>query len=205
MFYQGYNPSADAYKSVFEALGPVFTAATRDIEYKYIYNISGLGISSSVCRKNKNLAGFPNSFTKWDPRAMLAGFRIFSEFSALDKYNTSAWIFESYGRGHVKAVPASENAVAPEERFLHLLTSPLFWWSGEDEEDRATAFSYGYRIQKVIRGDSAAPPHAYVNYAIGHEPLPEVYGRDVARVARLERMKAAYDPDNRFGFYMPIL
>lgn len=208
LFHQGPNPTADAYQSAFAALGPVSTpTVVPGIEYKDIYRTAGLDISSPVCRKDGNLAGFPNSFSQWDPRAMRAGFDLFSEFTALEAFNTSAWILESYGREGVAAVPVGENAVAPEERSLHLLTSPLFWWDGEDAGERATALAYGQRIQTVIRGGGGGVtlPHAYVNYAIGPEPAQEVYGWDVARLARLRAVKKAYDPENRFGFYMPIV
>jgi len=138
---------------------------------------------------------------------MREAFKIFSEFTSLDTcngtFNTSAWILESYGREGVTSVSVGENAVAPEERSRHLLTSPLFWWDGEDKEQRNTALDYGYRMQKAIRG--ATLPHAYVNYAVGPESPEEVYGWDEARLERLRAVKMAYDPENKFGFYMPIV
>jgi hypothetical protein len=175
-----------------------------DIEYKNIYDVGGFGLESPVCRKNENILGYPNSFAKWDANAMREGFELFSELTAEEKFASSAWLLESYGRKGVKAVPDLESAVALEERLLHILTSPILWWSGNDKQDREKAISYGERIQKVVRGDSLEPPHSYVNYAVGPEQLPEVYGQDAGRLSKLKQLKRKYDPHNRFGFYMPI-
>ncbi|KAK1755056.1 hypothetical protein QBC47DRAFT_301016 [Echria macrotheca] len=205
VFFPGTNPIAGVYKQRFLALGPVVNVTTPDIEYVDLYTVGGLGMSSPVCREDNNLAGFPNSHAKWDPDAMRAGFNIFSELTADPTFNTSAWILESYGRHGVTAVAPSENAVAPEERQFHLLNSPLLWWVGNDEGDRKKAVEYGRRMQKAVGPKDRALFHAYVNYAVGTEALPEIYGRDSSRLARLERLKKTYDPLNRFGFYNPIV
>ncbi|CAN8106525.1 unnamed protein product [Discula destructiva] len=50
-------------------------------------------------------------------------------------------------------------------------------------------------------------PHTYVNYAEGHdyETLESIYGYESWRLDRLRSLKAAYDPENRFRFYNPIV
>ncbi|KAK3175416.1 hypothetical protein Dsin_032971 [Dipteronia sinensis] len=45
---------------------------------------------------------------------------------------------------------------------------------------------------------------AYVNYASGFEPASDWYGHEPWRLERLRKLKATYDPDNRFGYYCPI-
>jgi hypothetical protein len=182
----------------------VVNATIPDIAYSNLHSIGGFGLESPVCRKNENILGYPNSLTRWDAEGLRDGFALFSELTADPKFATSAWLLESYGREGVKKIPADENAVAPEERTLHLLTSPILWWQGDDKRDREKAISYGERIQKAVRRNSQAPPHAYVNYAVGQEDLPEIYGRDEARLAKLKQLKRTYDPYNRFGYYAPI-
>ncbi|KAK3346361.1 hypothetical protein B0T25DRAFT_460893 [Lasiosphaeria hispida] len=204
IFYEGENDVADKYTSAFFALGPVLNTTVKDIKYGDLYDVGGFGLTSPVCRKNENILGYPNSLDRWDPDAMRAGFDVFSDLTAPEKFATSAWLLESYGRKAVAAVPAAENAVAPEERSLHLLSSPILWWAGDDEQDRERAELYGKRMQEAVRRGNPALPHTYLNYAVGHEELPEVYGRDVARLAKLKRLKKMYDPNNRFGFYAPI-
>ena len=194
----------EEYISAFFSLGPVSNTSVSGIEYGNLHDVGGFGLESPVCRKDENILGYPNSLTRWDADAMRAGFNLFCELTDDEKFATSAWLLESYGRKGVEAVPVAENAVSPEERFLHILTSPVFWWSGNHERDRERAVSYGQRIQEVVRRNSLVPPHAYVNYAVGREQLPEVYGRDETRLAKLRRLKGIYDPHNRFRFYAPI-
>ncbi|KAK3325116.1 hypothetical protein B0H66DRAFT_110470 [Apodospora peruviana] len=204
IFFKGQNNVIGAYTSAFLALGPVSHTTVTDIPYGDLYDTGGMGTDGLVCRDDHNILGYPSSFPRWDADAMRAGFALFSEFTGSEKFATSAWLLESYGRKGVETVPEDSNAVSPEDRRYHLLTSPMLWWAGDDEQDRARAMSFGKRMQTAVRRNSKTPPHAYVNYAFGGEPLPEVYGRDGARLARLKRLKAEYDPHNRFGFYVPI-
>ena len=44
-----------------------------------------------------------------------------------------------------------------------------------------------------------------VNYANGDETLEEMYGHEGWRLEKLRRLKKEWDPENRFGFYAPIL
>lgn len=140
-------------------------------------------------------------------------------------FSTSTWLLESYGMRGVRAVPDEANAVAPEERRLPLLTSPILWWKGDDPAHRQRAVDIGSRIRAAVRSPFSQPhgpqpehqqqqqqqeqqrlqqAHAYVNYAYGDESVREMYGRDEARLARLRGLKRKWDPQNRFGFYNPI-
>lgn len=141
---------------------------------------------------------------------MRKAFGIFAELTTTDPvFNTSAFILESYGRHGVRAIPPGANAVAPEERSLHLLCSPLLWWDGDDAGNREKAMEVGKRMEEAVRSGSGdggeGHHHAYVNYAVGDEPLGEVYGFDEGRLERLRKLKGEYDPKGRFGFYNPIL
>ena len=56
-------------------------------------------------------------------------------------------------------------------------------------------------------GQPSRPPKTYVNYAQGHdyETLESIYGYEPWRLHRLRSLKATYDPENRFRFYVPIV
>ncbi|KAK3386714.1 hypothetical protein B0H63DRAFT_447628 [Podospora didyma] len=201
IFYEGEHNVANEYTSAFFALGPVSNLTVANIAYGDLHDVGGFGLESSECRKGENLLGHPNSSTRSDTDAMRAGFDLFSEITGYEKFVTSAWLLESYGRKGVVAVPAAENAIAPEDRFLHILTPPILWWPGGNKQGRDKAVWYGERMQEAVRRNGLTLPHAYVNYAVGREQLPEAHGRESARFAKLKRLKGIYDPHNRFRFY----
>lgn len=203
VIYEGNDTAIDDYTAAFRKLGPVFDQTTNDIAWGDLFEVGGFGKSSAVCRKNQNILGYPNSFESWDVEGMRRGFSKYTELTADPVFSTSAWLLESYGRVGVRDVLSDFNAVAPEERERHLLTSPMLWWKGDNEADRRKAMAYGSEIQKAIRG-AGVVPHMYVNYAMGSETVAETYGRDQSRVKRLRQLKAKWDPKDRFGFYNPL-
>jgi hypothetical protein len=203
LLYEGNNTIVEDYAAAFRKLGPVADDTVSNISWGNLFDVGGFGTESEVCRKNQNILGYPNSFERWNSKAMRRGFNIFSRLTAEKTFSTSAWLLESYGRKGVRAVPESENAVAPEERQLHLLTSPMMWWVGDDKRDRRRAMKVGRRMQRAVRG-RGQKPHTYVNYAMGRENNLEVYGREDGRLQRLRSLKSQWDPNNRFGFYNPI-
>lgn len=199
---EGKKPVFEEYIKAFSAVGPIVDTVAADLPYEKIYDAGGLDVAGLVCRHNMNIHGFPNSVTKFDPAAMRKGFMLFSELTADKTFAPSSWLLESFGRRGVEAVPESANAVAPEERQNHILHSPVIWWTGSDAADRQKAKEYGAKIQVAARGKAA--PHSYLNYALGDEKLVEVYGREPGRVAKLQKLKKTWDPQNKFGFYMPL-
>lgn len=50
-------------------------------------------------------------------------------------------------------------------------------------------------------------PKTYVNYVFGHpwETTESVYGYEPWRLNRLRKLKAKYDPQNSFRFFVPVL
>lgn len=202
LMHAGHNPIASVYTSAFLSLSPIINSTTTDIPYSQLYVVAATNLDSPVCRKDENLSGFPVSSSEWNVPGLRAAFDRFSMFTANETYSTSAFILESYGRGRAMQVPKEENAVAPAERELHLLASPLLWWKGDDQEVRKRALSEGEKIREDMRGKGASK-HTYVNYAVGWEDLEDLYGGGL-RLERLRKLKEEWDPEGRFGFYIPI-
>lgn len=70
----------------------------------------------------------------------------------------------------------------------------------------AEAVAIGKQITQFwADGQPGEEQHIYVNYAYGDELLEQMYGSEPWRLERLRAAKATYDPNNRFGFYNPIV
>jgi hypothetical protein len=132
---------------------------------------------------------------------MRAGFEIFAEATSDPRLVNGYWILESYGRKGPASFPPGFNAVAPEERDLHILLSMSFSWAGDGTGEVADlAKKYAQAVRDVSRSE-VTPAHVYVNYSPGDASLEEIYGRDERRLARLRALKKKWDPKNKFGYY----
>jgi hypothetical protein len=108
----------------------------------------------------------------------------------------------------VHAVDERSTAIPSEERRNSILTSPVLWWAGDDEEAKQKASKFGKAMSDAMNEGQfkgGGKRHSYVNYASGEESLEEVYGHEEWRLEKLRKLKKVWDPLNRFGFYMPII
>lgn len=155
---------------------------------------------------------FGVSLRRWNVPGLRAALGVFGSLpDALQK--TSIVLLEAWATNQVMAVP--ERSTVYPDRWNQVLMSPFFMYTpplnnasnSNDEEvtiDDDLVAGYGARIRSALLQGSGQPLHAYVNYAHGDESLEAVYGYDAWRLRRLARLKAEYDPENRFGFYSPI-
>ncbi len=151
--------------------------------------------------------GYAASVAQWNTTAMRAVFEYFAELTADCTFNTSVILLENLGTQGVRSADTSATSVASEERQDAILAAPAIWWQGDDADATAKAQDFGIKIQDAInagRPSSAGPRHVYVNYAIGTESVPDIYGYDVDRVNKLKALKQQWDPENKFGFYAPL-
>lgn len=84
-----------------------------------------------------------------------------------------------------------------------IIRSPI--WGYTDPSIADEVIAAGKEIRKVlVEGSGSRQLHAYVNYAFGDETLPEMYGHEPWRVAKLKELKQKFDPTGKFNFYAPI-
>ncbi|ETS84255.1 hypothetical protein PFICI_02280 [Pestalotiopsis fici W106-1] len=202
LIYQGYDTAAPQYIEAYRAIGPIHEENITDIYWNKLFDVTNFGLDDSVCVPDQNWAGYVNSIARWNTTSMRESYDIFADLVAIDTYNTSTFIFESYGRKGVRDIPDDFDAVAPEERNKHNMLAAFLFWSGDDTAELAVAREFGEKLQVAGRNGEIA--HSYVNYAIGGEELPQVYGWEAGRLQKLQAIKAKYDPDNKFGFYASL-
>lgn len=121
----------------------------------------------------------------------------------------SAMVIEAYSLHAVQKVPADSTAFPDRENGV-LMAAVMMWdpkglnaTRGAEVEARATG--YAKEMRDVVVRESEGPLHAYVNYAYGDESLEALYGYEGWRVERLRGLKGEWDPENKFGWYAPIV
>lgn len=159
---------------------------------------------------------FGVSLERWNVVGLRTALSLFNGLPNALK-DTSIVLLEAYATNHVMTIPGSSTAYP--DRFNQVLLSPMFMYtppssskkkknasSVDDEEiigDEVVA-GYGARIRSALLQGSGQPLHTYVNYAHGDESLEALYGYEAWRIRKLRKLKAEYDPEDRFGFYAPI-
>ncbi|KAJ5957259.1 hypothetical protein N7501_011538 [Penicillium viridicatum] len=189
LIYQGYDTAAPQYIEAYRAIGPIHEEIITDIYWNELFDVTNFGQLGRLCQLHRPL----------NPASMRESHNIFADLVAIETYNTSTFIFESYGRKGVRDFPDGLNAVPPEERNKHNMLAAFLFWSGDNDTELAVARE---RLQVASRNGELA--HSYVNYAIVGEELPQVYDHDVNRLEKLQAIKTKFDPYNKFGFYASL-
>lgn len=203
--YLGRPEEASQYVDRFRQAGPVSVSFATEVEYKDYFTATNSGLDQTSCRRDLNIFSAAVSLPSYDKSAMRIAFEHFSELTGDPRYNSSAWLLESYGSRGVRAQDYSDSAVPAEERDLGVLTAPILWWPGEAVDARDKAEHFGGLIRAALTAGASkeiGDSHVYLNYAVGSESLGQIYSDE--KLPRLRDLKERYDPLNRFGFYMPI-
>nr|POE71822.1 fad-linked oxidoreductase azal [Quercus suber] len=199
--HEGFNPVAKTFISNFRSLKPLTFVQQNGIPWSEIHDRMGLG-AAPVCVSNLNFFTTPASFPQWNVTNMRNAFDMYSNFTKLPQFAESFWLLESYGRG--QAASFEDDAVSAEERENHLLTGLTLQWEGDDLDTRRKAEEFALEAKQAIQ-EGWNEKHTYVNYAVGYETVEEMYGRDQKHLHRLQETKSAWDPENQFGFYAPLI
>ena len=146
-----------------------------------------------------NTAGLRN----WNITATRAIYDLFAYNVALHpEWSRSTVTMEDYAHDGVLAVDPASTAYPWRERLLLNFVSIVY--EPNDELDEP-AIELSAQIKNLWNGGQPGlRPSAYVNYANGDEGLQAMYGYEPWRLERLMRLKARYDPRERFSVYNPI-
>jgi hypothetical protein len=183
------------------ALSPIANE-NKSVSWLEASEVIGWGFSSFCNQKGLvHVLRFPVGVKKFSYSAMKNSYDVFSAAVAAQPalaYSLVLW--EAYSTHAVKAVPDEATAVADRADSMlaaaFIIVPPGTGLEGEGEK-------LGKDLRKALAGGEEL--HAYVNYAHGDESLEEVYGHQKWRLERLKQLKKKYDPENRFGFYSPIV
>ncbi|KAH7383961.1 hypothetical protein BKA66DRAFT_89405 [Pyrenochaeta sp. MPI-SDFR-AT-0127] len=117
---------------------------------------------------------------------------------------TAQLFYEGYATAGMSAVPSDSTAYAHRDEY-HL---PLFMGvvpKGQSMR-RGQAWAKEH-LDEWTAGQPTRKLATYINYSVGaeYESLQSVYGYEPWRLERLRKLKAKYDPKNRFRYYVPII
>ena len=77
-------------------------------------------------------------------------------------------------------------------------------WNGVDAETEAKATVVGEELRRdLAKSGGYQPLSVYVNYAVGHKSLEELYGKE--KLPRLLQLKKKWDPENVFRYHHPLV
>lgn len=161
--------------------------------------IAGAAYDTPLCAKGLAAILFGVSLKEYSIPGLRAAMNIFATLPL--ELQNSIVLLEAYSTNRVSSIP--EDSTAYPDRFNQILVGPFLGYAPNASLDDVAA-SYGKQIRAALRAGSGQPLHAYVNYAHGDESLEALYGYEPWRVEKLRKLKAKYDPFNRFRYYAPI-
>lgn len=193
-----------------------------EVPYPLLPKLTGNGNGDPPCQRGRVGMLFPVYLKSYDVPALRLVYDAFSEImQRVPAFNNSLFLLEGYSVQGVQAVPAATTAVPHRSQNLLLYvliplliyqtiayganSSPAILYQPNSSLD-TQAEEFGRLARSLLKAGSGSPElHSYVNYAHGDESLEEVYGYEPWRLQKLRWLKKKYDPNNKFGFYEPIV
>ncbi|KAJ6172805.1 hypothetical protein N7470_001872 [Penicillium chermesinum] len=211
------NPDADPHNPVIvfyiiqegvQAVDPVYTEPFHNLGPISVTpqprELTGIALESPPCQK-VGMANprFPSTWRATiSPPKRKPGISI-PRGRGSSPFNNSIFMFEGYPVEGVHDVAASSSAFA--FRSENLLAAPLINYipAGDLAEEAA---QLGNQLRDILWAATGRKDfRAYINYAYGNETFEQIYGAEKWRQDRLHFLKKKYDPENKFGFYAPIV
>jgi FAD/FMN-containing dehydrogenase len=202
VLHDGPSEALKKHTEPLRSLGPL-SLDSGGVPYAQMARFLVSDLDSAPCQPGSTMQRFPVRLRKYGVLAMQKAYDLFNEkMKEIPALNNSMFALESYPIQGVKSVSRESTAYA--FRDDPVLISPFLFYTPDTSLD-ALVSEWGEALRKLAQGDSADEQmHTYINYAHGSESLEAIYGHERWRLERLRRLKAEYDPEDRFSFYAPI-
>nr|BDX35617.1 FAD-linked oxidoreductase StrQ [Stachybotrys sp.] len=201
--YNGPAEDAEVYLQPFNDMGAVYEEA-HDVEYPELAVLGGTDESGPSCINGP----FVSSTLLLEKYNVTTQRALYHHFVQKVRENpelgtTARLAHQGYANAASRAIPWESTAYPHRDQnlilyFLAVVFDPAHLEAAEEWAREAWDL--------WAEGQDASYPRSYVNYAIGqpYETVESVYGYEPWRLERLRALKAGYDPNNRFRFYVPI-
>ena len=200
--YRGSEAEAAPYFAPFDEITPL-NAASGNVPYPELAEAGNSADDQPTCYAVSDRIISTASLFEWNITAEQQVFDSFKMRIAQNPALTNGTyiIHEGYSTEAVQKVdPASSAYPFRDRQFL-----TQFQGNINDPSLNSEMLAWSKEVEALWNaGQPGVLRAAYVNYAFGTEPLPEMYGHEPWRLEKLRKLKAAYDPQNRFRYYCPI-
>ncbi|KAI9154971.1 FAD-linked oxidoreductase virI [Paramyrothecium foliicola] len=199
--YAGSAADAEALLKPFNEIGAI-SEEKNDVPYPQILAAQGTDVDSASCFSAPYL-GSVAGLQKYNITAERQIFNAFRhKIVQRPELALGARLFyEGYSTEAALAVDPASSAFAQRNDYHIVFFSSLAVEGLQDEIKQ-----WGADIRNLWNaGQPKRQPTTYLNYATGDESLESLYGYEPWRLQRLRKLKAKYDPNNRFRYYNPIV
>lgn len=203
IWYAGTQQEIAPYLKPFLDIGPSI-AQNGSVPYPQLSEAVGSGVDGPNCQDGRSRIIAPAGLQNINATASRLVYNALRDFVKTNPaYSGSGVLYEGYSTLGVRKPPADDSAYP--HRDDKLLTAIATEYDYNPSLD-AAAYKYSKAAQKLLQdGQPDQKPTAYVNYAMGDEPLEQIYGYEPWRLERLRNLKKKYDPSNKFRYYIPIV
>ncbi|CAH0003347.1 unnamed protein product [Clonostachys byssicola] len=192
--YSGPAADAEALLQPFNAIGAI-SEESGDVPYPSLLAIQGTDVSSDSCLSSPlkgSVAGLAVYNATVERQNYIEYNKKIAEYPEFAL--GSRLYYEGYANKAAKEVNPASTAYAQRDDNHVVFFSTVF---RPGLEVPAQEWANNVR-DRWNAGQPSRKPTAYLNYAIGDEPLEALYGYEPWRLATLRALKAKYDPKNRF-------
>ncbi|KAF6822980.1 FAD binding domain-containing protein [Colletotrichum musicola] len=204
--YRGTREEAEEYLAPFSAI-PFEYDQSGDVAFPERARVQGMDENSFLCQHSGN--ALFSSTAGLQTYNITVEREIFEEFKrrvADDPVLAAgaAMLHEGYSTAAMQAEDPAGSAF-PFRADNHLMLAQVLVPLNDTARHRAAQEWMDEVRDLWISGEPGRPVNIYVNYANGAEETEQIYGQEPWRLERLRRLKAEYDPFNRFRYYSPIV
>ncbi|KAK1143241.1 hypothetical protein N8T08_006941 [Aspergillus melleus] len=199
------GPAKDGEKLLkpFNAI-PAVWDEQGDVPYPQIADIQGTGMKSPLCAPETTHITSTAGLKRYNITAQRNIYDLFNKKVAEHpEFKAARVVHEGYSNVGVRKRDSASSAF-PFRDENHLMYFDAVIDEGSNLTEATQQFAAEVR-DLWNAGQPERKPSTYVNYAGGGESLESLYGWEPWRLQRLRRLKAKYDPNNRFRFYNPII
>ncbi|KAK7906563.1 hypothetical protein PG985_016300 [Apiospora marii] len=201
--YIGPKSDVEAKLAPFDALGPV-NVTEADLPYPEILPATGTGLDDPLCAKGSSHVVGTAGLQEYNVTTQRQLFDHFVDKSAAyPGLAGTFFVMESYGVGGVVSRDPASSAFPMRDDYL-LVQISVNYAPNATLDDAAVQWGRE-AVDMWNQGQPTRRPTTYVNYGLGDESLESIYGYEPWRLEKLRSLKKAYDPNNKFRYYVPLI